>query len=132
MYQIVASSLKPYPWLLLLTFAGLAWVWRKQPEARRRLRWVFVPLLGLLVVSTPAVAYVALGSLEWSYPPRNGRPTNTKAIVVLGGYLRPPDEVQPEAELGQDTLLPLPAGREALPRWAALPGGGERWQGRRE
>ncbi len=58
----------------------------------------------LVLLSTPAISYFALGSLEWRYPPANDRPASTPAIVILGGYLRPPDAAQPWPELGYDSL----------------------------
>src|SRR5262249_4883172 len=46
----------------------------------------------------------ALGSLEWPYPPSSEIPDEAEAIVVLSGYVRPPDATRTRAELGADTL----------------------------
>ena len=70
----------------------------------RRLLLVAVPVLLLILASTRAVVYSALGSLEWAYPESYVRPEGADAIVVLGGYLRPPTGTCPQARLGADTL----------------------------
>ena len=53
-----------------------------------------------------AVGHLALGSLEWQYPPLESRPAELDAIVVLSGSIRPPDPAagRPEAGLEQDSL----------------------------
>ena len=57
----------------------------------------------LTAINLPIVGDLAAGSLEWRYPPGVQRPDDVQAIVVLCGYVRPPDEWFPEAEIGQDT-----------------------------
>jgi uncharacterized SAM-binding protein YcdF (DUF218 family) len=63
-----------------------------------------VPVVLVIAVNLPIVGDLAVGSLEWSYPPKYDRPEGIEAIVVLCGYVRPPDEFSPEAELGVDTV----------------------------
>lgn len=104
MYRFLADFLQPFLLLYLLTGLALANLWRKRTETRGRLLLVTLPFLGLIVICTPAVAYLALGSLEWRYPPQYDRPDDVEAIVVLGGAMWPPDELRLRAELGQDTL----------------------------
>jgi uncharacterized SAM-binding protein YcdF (DUF218 family) len=64
-----------------------------------------VPLVIFTIACMPAVAYLAIGSLEWYYPPRLDRPEQVEAIVVLSGGMRPPNEVRLRAELSEDTLV---------------------------
>src|SRR5579884_4231092 len=86
--------------LFLLLAIGFVVLWRTRPPIpRRRLLWVTVPFVLLWLLCVPALAYLALGSLEWHYPPLARRPADTEAIIVLAGYVKPPDELRPEAEL---------------------------------
>ena len=66
--------------------------------------WVVIPFATLSLICTPAVSHLACGSLEWHYRPTYERPDDAEAIVVLAGSLRPPDDVQTEAELGDSTI----------------------------
>jgi uncharacterized SAM-binding protein YcdF (DUF218 family) len=75
----------------LATACAIANLWRKRPERPRGLWFVTASFAGLAVVCTPLLGRLAIGSLEWAYPPRTRRPPQVEAIVVLGGYLRPPD-----------------------------------------
>ncbi len=104
-YRFTVALLQPYPLLYLLTLVGLVRVWRNSVGNRRWLLLVTVPFAILGLVSLPVVGHFALGSLEWRYPPQDEVPADTGAIVVLSGYVRPPSDVAPEAELGSDTLL---------------------------
>jgi uncharacterized SAM-binding protein YcdF (DUF218 family) len=98
-YPILDHLLRPFVLLYLLLGLALLRVWRKQPEARRRLRAPAVLYLVLLVVASPATGYLALGSLEWQYPPAEGRPEGVGAVVVLGGGVLEPNTVRPKAEM---------------------------------
>lgn len=59
----------------------------------------------MMILSLPAVSYLGLGSLEWSFPPHRYFPADAEAIVVLSGSCEPPDGVRLEATMGSDTLL---------------------------
>jgi uncharacterized SAM-binding protein YcdF (DUF218 family) len=105
MYRIVADYLlNPYFVLLVLAAGGVLRLWWRPMERRWRLWWVTAPVLLLWVLSMPAVAFLALGSLEWAYPERPQRPAGAEAIVVLGGYVSPPSETRPRAMLGWNSL----------------------------
>jgi uncharacterized SAM-binding protein YcdF (DUF218 family) len=95
---------QPMVWLYLLAALGLANLWWKRRESRRRLLLLTVPFVLLSVLCSPLAAYLALGSLEWSYPPLQERPEDVEAIVVLSGYVRVLDEEGTQVELGIDTL----------------------------
>jgi uncharacterized SAM-binding protein YcdF (DUF218 family) len=89
-------------WLLsLLVLAGL-W-WRRQ-ERRRRLLLFTALFVVLTAACVPAVSYLALGSLEWHYPPVWQRPSDVQAIVVLSGALRPSEGPGLPAEPGEDSV----------------------------
>ena len=105
MYQSLAALLGPFPALYILITAGLAVLWRKRVDSRRRLLLVTVPFIVLGILSTPAVGYLALGSLEWRYLPNADLPRDHQAIVVLSGDIRLPDARVPDVELGDATLL---------------------------
>ena len=104
MYHLVSAALDPFLCCHLLTAGVLAWFWLRRPAARRMLAWIAVPFAGLTLACTPAVAFLGQRSLEWAYPPCVERPADCEAIVILGGYVRPPDQLRPAAELGEDTL----------------------------
>jgi len=105
MYRLVVDLFEPFTLLFLLTALAVANLWRKRLETRRRLLLVVVPLLALAMLCTPALAYLALGSLEWRYPPRhNERPHEAEAVVVLSGGIWLPDDVRVRTELAEDTL----------------------------
>jgi uncharacterized SAM-binding protein YcdF (DUF218 family) len=104
MYQFVTGLLQPTLLFYLLTAVGLVLLWRKRQESCRRLLILTIPFLALTVVCIPAVGYLALGTLEWSHPPLHQRPPEAEAIVVLSGYVIPPDATRQHAELGEDTL----------------------------
>lgn len=103
MYRLASDLLQPFFMLYLLTGLLLLSLWRKRRENRRRLPILGVCFLLLTLSSIPAVSYLALGSLEWPYPPLKERPDDVQAIVVLAGYVRPSDEVRLQSELGDDT-----------------------------
>jgi uncharacterized SAM-binding protein YcdF (DUF218 family) len=94
------------PSLLLGTLTAMAVVnlWRKRREGRARLWLVTAPLVALAVIAVPAVAHVALGSLEWQYPPPTELPDHPAALVVLSGYIFGPDPGTGRVMLGQDTF----------------------------
>jgi uncharacterized SAM-binding protein YcdF (DUF218 family) len=104
MYQFLAALLEPFLLLYILIAAGLVVLWQKRIASRRKFL-IAVPFVILGVVSTPAIRYLSLGSLEWSYSRQADLPKETEAIVVLGGYVRPPDPRVSTAELETDTLL---------------------------
>lgn len=94
------------PMALLHGAIALALVnlWWKHPQSRRRLLWVAVPFLLLTLLSTDPAGYLALGTLEWSYPPSDEVPEDAGALVVLAGSVHGPDQVRARPELGPNTL----------------------------
>jgi uncharacterized SAM-binding protein YcdF (DUF218 family) len=83
MYRFVVDLLQPYPLLYLLTGLAIANLWRKRRESRGRLAVVTLAFVALALPSIPAVCHLALGSLEWQYPPAEQKPAGVQAIVVL-------------------------------------------------
>jgi len=104
MDRLLVNLLDPFLILYLLTALALVNLWRKRAESRRRLLLVSVPFVGLTLVCTPAVSHLAVGTLEWWYPPSYTRPPEVEAIVVLSSEMRAPDESGLEAELGEESL----------------------------
>jgi uncharacterized SAM-binding protein YcdF (DUF218 family) len=105
MYRFSTALLQPLPLLCLLVAIGLVALWWRRVETRKRLLLAAVPFILLWVACTPIAGHLAIGSLEWAYPPRDALPDDAGAIVILGGYIRPPDDTVREAELGAETLL---------------------------
>ncbi|OHB66335.1 MAG: hypothetical protein A2V70_10055 [Planctomycetes bacterium RBG_13_63_9] len=104
MYRLIVELLQPFPVLCLLMAVALANLWRKRAETRGRLLLLTIPLVGLVMTCMPAVAHLALGSLEWGYPPRADRPPDVGAIVVLSSSVLLPDAIRREPELEEGTL----------------------------
>lgn len=104
MYRFLAQLLEPYTVLSLLVAVGLVNLWRKGEGGRGRLLLPTLPFALLMTLSLPWAGYLALGSLEWQYPPLERRPAGTEAIVVLGGGITPPDGVNRRAELNPDSV----------------------------
>jgi len=98
MYWLLTHLLEPYLLLQLLVGLALIWLARKRPE-QRRLRWVAIPYLVLLVLSMPVTAHFFIGFLEWQNPPLGELPEDVQAIVVLGSGVLEPSTFRPEAEL---------------------------------
>lgn len=99
MYQTLVQMLDPFlvMGLLLLLVATRSYF----KEGRR-----LIPAITVLTMltATPAIAHLAMGSLEWWYRPQQERPDSAAAIVVLSGSLRPLDDAWTQVELGPDTL----------------------------
>lgn len=104
MSSFVAGLLDPYRMLILIIGAGIVVLWRRRCVPIGRLLLVTTSFAVLVVLSTPAIAYLSLGTLEWRYPPTESRPDDVGAIVVLGGGMRHADATRLHAELNADTL----------------------------
>jgi uncharacterized SAM-binding protein YcdF (DUF218 family) len=103
-YYLIDGLLRPYTFLMLLTGLGLCLVWRRRRESRRVLLLVAAPFGCLTALSLPVVAYLALASLEWSYPPQDRRPPDAEAIVVLSGAVLARDVIRTHEMLGETSL----------------------------
>jgi uncharacterized SAM-binding protein YcdF (DUF218 family) len=99
---LVWNLCQPYP--LLLLFIGLLLVraWYKRWASRRQLLLLTVPFVLLVLLSNSAVAYLALGSLEWRYAPLDPRPADTEVIVVLSSTVAPAAGLRLRPELDDD------------------------------
>jgi uncharacterized SAM-binding protein YcdF (DUF218 family) len=127
MYHFLSLVTQPFFILFLLLGLVIARFWWKRELTRGRLVWLTVLFLLLLALSTPAAGFLALGTLEWPYPPRAEIPDDVQAIVVLAGYVRPKDDVRPQPELASDTLyrcLHALTLRRRLPELPILVSGG--------
>ncbi len=85
MYHFVVQLLDPYTLFMLGLAVATGRACRRQ---RPRSRWLITAavLVGLLVIcSTPYAGFLALGSLEWPYPPTAETPAKTDTVVVLSG-----------------------------------------------
>ena len=94
------------PFTVLFVLALVA-VWRLRTSGaltRRQWRRLALPVVGLALLSTPAVGWLLLGALEWNYPPLVERPPETQAIVVLGGGVFAPSRWDPSTRIGEATL----------------------------
>ncbi len=103
-YDSLTLLLRPSLIAFVLVVISAVANWRRSASAPPRLRSLLVAIPIWWIVSSPVVGYLALGSLEWHYPPRRDRPNEVAAIVVLGGYLRPADDWHGWPQLGSDSV----------------------------
>ena len=104
MYEFVVTLLQPFPLLYVSVGVATLNLWRKPREKRGRLIFLTLAFVGLTLVTTPAVAHLALGSLEWQYAPLDSMPKDVQAIVVLSAGVRPSSGARAEAELDEDSM----------------------------
>jgi uncharacterized SAM-binding protein YcdF (DUF218 family) len=104
MYELVTTLLQPFTVVYLLVGAATVNFWRKPRQKRGRLLLLTVAFIGLTLSCSPAVAYLAVGSLEWQYPPADELPAEAQAIVVLSAGMRPADGPRVRPELDEDSL----------------------------
>lgn len=105
MYELVVQLLDPYTFLLGCLAASMIWVWRRQLPRGRPLVAATILLVLLCVLSTQAAGFLALRSLERSYPPTYEVPRATDTIVVLSGGVFLDDDTGTSVRLGQETVL---------------------------
>jgi uncharacterized SAM-binding protein YcdF (DUF218 family) len=103
MYFTLVELLQPFTVLFVLTGLALVALWLRRRGGRRTLLVFTVLFVLLTLLCTPAIGYLALGSIEWQYRPLAQRPEDTQALVVLAGGTKPPDPLRPEPELEMDT-----------------------------
>ncbi len=106
LYRFVNFLMNPFLLLVLLVLLTQGNLWRRRLESRRRLILAALPLLGLLILCTPAVGHLAFCTLEWQVSAENVRQAepNAEAIIVLGGYILSVDDNRPRPLLGPDSL----------------------------
>jgi uncharacterized SAM-binding protein YcdF (DUF218 family) len=104
MYRLLVDLLQPHTLLFLWACVALFGLWRRRKEAKRRLWPLVVPLLALAVLSTPAVAFCALLSLESYAPPLEERPADAAAIVVFAAGVYPPEGPRLRPRMDEDSM----------------------------
>jgi uncharacterized SAM-binding protein YcdF (DUF218 family) len=104
MYSFVVDLLQPHTLLFLLTCWAVFRLWRKRKDPHRSLRPLALCLLALTLLCLPALAHLAVLSLECHYPPAEERPPDAEAIVVFAGGLLSPDGPRVRAEMDEDTV----------------------------
>lgn len=104
--KLLTPLISPLGVALLLWVAGACWSWCGRPDLGRRLR--LAGGLVLLVLGCPLVGERLLHRLEAQYPlvPVAASP-QAEAIVVLGGFTKPPipPRLTTEVDEGFDRLL---------------------------
>jgi len=105
MYQLITTLLQPYAFLLLSLLAALVWAWRTYQPRRRSLGVALGLAVLLCLLSTMAAGHVAVGSLEWSYPPSSAVPSPSDTIVVLAGNVYVDNKEGTKVRIGGTTLF---------------------------
>ena len=95
-YRLVTHFLQPFVLLHLVMGLAIACLWWKSQSDRRRLVALTLAYGAFTFICLPVTGYLAIGSLEWSYPPLDRRPAQVDAIVVLSGGVIPADSVRPK------------------------------------
>jgi uncharacterized SAM-binding protein YcdF (DUF218 family) len=103
MYYLVAALLRPLVLAHLAVAVALVALWRSR-TSRRRLAALTSAVVLVALLCLPITSYLALGSLEWPYPPLASRPADAAAIVVLAGSMWPTAPDESRFEPGTDTL----------------------------
>src|SRR4029078_12410051 len=102
LYKFVKYGLYPLTWVVVLL--SLAMVLALFPFSPKRLRWVRLLVLLLLMVSSPLIATPLIGSLEsWYQPPQLTISDRFDAIVILGGGLDEKGSVAPTLQLSHQS-----------------------------
>jgi uncharacterized SAM-binding protein YcdF (DUF218 family) len=104
LYEFTVALTEPHTILLLLIVVALYRHWRRRRDPTRRVLTLVLLLLALAVISTPAVAHLALLSLEGQFAPAAERPDDAAAVVVFAAGVLPPDGPRVRAEMDEDTL----------------------------
>jgi uncharacterized SAM-binding protein YcdF (DUF218 family) len=104
MYRFAVTLLQPYPLLFLVMGLALARLWQRRREAWGRLVVLTAAFAALTLISLPAFSHLALGSLEWQYPPVERRPADADAIVVLSAGVFATGPTGSEAAMDEDSL----------------------------
>jgi uncharacterized SAM-binding protein YcdF (DUF218 family) len=104
LYEVIVGLLEPFTFLALCLALALAWAWRSTVPRGRALKAACFLMSAVIVLSMPAVGYLALGSLEWPYPPSADVPLPTDTVVVLSGGVSVLDDAGKEVRLGDETL----------------------------
>src|SRR6478609_9656227 len=105
MYQLINGIAEPYTLLLLSLLAALVWLWRDMRPRRMVLEIAIGLMVLLCLLSTLIVGHLAIGSLEWSYPPSVVLPTRADTIVVLAGNIDMIDQEGIKVRIGGETLF---------------------------
>src|SRR5688572_12309899 len=104
MRDVLNILLDPFIWCFAALFVGSALAWRSSSSVLAR-RALAGSVLLMTLICTPAVAMLALATLEHPYPPRFERPSDVSTIVVLGGGTLPPNAARPQTALGLSTAM---------------------------
>jgi len=105
MYHLFVALLNPFLLGFLALLLATAALWRKSRRRARRRLWLTIVVLILTLICWPPIGYLALGSLEWAYPPSSDLPGDIDALVVLSGAIRVHDEAGKSTELESDTMF---------------------------
>ncbi len=100
MYDFLTTLVTPLP--LLIGLGLVCALCSTRPTLQPFRFWrrgLMLATFGLWLYSFPPLAYLTAGTLEWIYPPIHEVPADCQAIVVLGGGVVPPDDLQPRTEL---------------------------------
>lgn len=103
MYALIKQLCEPYTLLVVASALAVAAMWRCQRPRGRLLQAAALLLALLCLLSLPLTGYLAMGSLEWWYPPATDAPDSYDTLIVLGGdYYVEADGIH--ARLGKSSM----------------------------
>jgi uncharacterized SAM-binding protein YcdF (DUF218 family) len=79
--------LEPYTFVMLCLIAATIWAWRRQRPRTRPLIVSTVLICSLIILSLPVTGFLAMRSLEASYPPNDKVPARGDTLLVLSAGL---------------------------------------------
>ncbi|HZU36814.1 MAG TPA: YdcF family protein [Gemmataceae bacterium] len=98
--RLLCQPLIPLSLILGLAIANL---WRKRTESRRRLLFVTIAFVVLMLSCTSAVSTLVVGPLEWPYADTPLPTERPEALVILSGDAEPDAPNSTVMQLGTDT-----------------------------
>jgi uncharacterized SAM-binding protein YcdF (DUF218 family) len=104
MYALVVELLDPLTIFFGALGAAGVYVWWRQPEARRALRWPLAVFVVAWLTLTPAIIYWPAYVFERAFPAVAQMPSEVDAIVVLSAGVYPPTKLEPQTRADDATL----------------------------
>lgn len=105
MYSFANYLFSPFTLGCIAVTAAIGWLWlRHRKTAKRSLGTLTCAWAVFVATCTPLAGYLLSFPLERDFPPGRRRDASIQALVVLGGYVYPPDDSGNPPELGGDSL----------------------------
>ncbi len=105
MYRFLVHLLEPYTFLILCLIAATVWAWRRQRPRTRPLIATTILIALLVILSLPVTGFLAMRTLEASYPPNDRVPARGDTLLVLSAGLVLEDAAGGHARLDHESMV---------------------------